>query len=124
MTVATGLMALAVAMLGQASPPVSSTPLDQKDVTLQFGSSNAPDWAHFYPKSAQERGVEGSVDVRCRIEAQKLTECVAVSEAPTGEGFGKAAVDIFSQVMVSPRAKDGTPTDHRLIVLHFDFTLH
>jgi len=27
-------------------------------------------------------------------------------------------------VMVSPRAKDGTPTDHRLIVLHFDFTLH
>jgi TonB family protein len=138
MAVATGLMALAAVVLAQvspqasspqasspqaSSPPVSSTPLDQRNVVLRFSSPGTPDWMRFYPKSAQERGIEGSVDVRCRIEAQKLTECVPISEIPTGEGFGKAAVDIFSQVMVSPQAKDGTPTTHRLIVLHFDFSL-
>ena len=138
MIVATGLMALAAAALAQispqapspqapspqvSSPQVSSTPLDQKNVVLRFDSLKPADWMKFYPKSAQERGVEGSVDVRCRIDEQKLTECTVLSELPPGEGFGKAAVDVFSAAAVSPLAKDGTPTNHRLIVLHFDFTL-
>ena len=58
----------------------------------------------FYPAAAKAAGVEGSATIRCsRNEHLALVNCSLVSETPTGQGFGAAALAMAAQSQDNPK---------------------
>src|SRR4051812_27360581 len=81
--------------------------------------STNPDWAakpsadsvqRFYPARAQRRNIAGRSQIRCQVTASgQAAHCVVQSEAPTGYGFGDAALRLSSQFRFRPATIDGQP---------------
>jgi hypothetical protein len=58
----------------------------------------------FYPAAARAAGVEGQATIRCsRNEHLKLVRCSIVSESPSGQGFGDAALAMAAQSKDNPK---------------------
>ena len=73
----------------------------------------APDrtaWAKAYPAQAAQAGVSGDVKMRCAAtEAGLLQNCTVVSESPTGQGFGAAALSLTAGMELKPTTASGRP---------------
>jgi TonB family protein len=66
------------------------------------------DFAKAYPSHAAQAGISGAVKMRCSAsEAGLLKDCAVISEAPTGEGFGAAALSLAAGMELKPTTSDG-----------------
>ncbi len=66
-----------------------------------------------YPAAARSAGIEsGKATVDCMVGAQGVLEdCRAVTEVPTGAGFGEAALKAADFFAVNPWTYEGRPVD-------------
>lgn len=84
-------------------------------VNVQAKLTRIPDpdeIARYYPERAERTGVTGSATVLCSVDTRgTLSICDLVSETPTGEGFGQAALMVANFARATPATIDGTPTD-------------
>lgn len=70
--------------------PVPGPPFDLARDMARSGPSRL---ANHYPRESTDRSIPGDAEVLCTLDDRKqLKDCVAVSEAPVGMGFGRAAV--------------------------------
>lgn len=74
-----------------------------------------------FPRAAFEKGLEGRARIRCIVTVQgALRACQVVSESPTGQGFGQAAIIITSQLLMKPALKGGVPVEDE-VTIPFEF---
>ena len=70
----------------------------------------------YYPLKAALLGVKGSVTLQCAVTISGLLEaCSVVSETPTGEGFGQAALRLSTLMRMRPALVDGQPVGGAII---------
>lgn len=63
------------------------------------------EWA--YPAHAQRHGVEGKAVIKCQVGPDgRLGNCQVISEAPTGEDFGVAAIALSQKFRMLPPPAD------------------
>jgi TonB family protein len=80
------------------------------------------DWAKAYPAHAAQAGISGAVQMRCSAtEAGALQNCAVISEAPTGQGFGAAALSLASGMELKPTTADGKPVTGRSFIVPVKF---
>jgi len=99
--VALGAAAVLVAapIHGRADPP----PAAAAHATISAPVKEDPS-AAYYPAAARAAGVEGSATIRCsRDEHLALIRCTLVSETPTGQGFGAAALAMAARSPENPK---------------------
>lgn len=72
----------------------------------------------FYPRQAFMSGVEGRVELDCLVELDGRLTCEVASEAPTGQGFGDAALALARAHVMQPATREGAPVRarYRMIV--------
>jgi TonB family protein len=69
---------------------------------------NALEIAATYPKQAFDESLPGQAVVDCVIAANgALRDCVVTSEAPTGRGFGDAAISLSTKFTIRTQMFDG-----------------
>ncbi len=83
-----------------------------------------PDWVRWasaeeieraYPKAAYRDGRSGSVLLRCLGGRDgRVRDCRVLSETPSGEGFGRAALDLSRVIRFRPLRVDGRPVEAAL----------
>lgn len=86
---------------------------------------SADGMALVYPKAATDAGVHaGKGAVACVVSAEgRLVDCVVAREAPTGLGFGNAALQAAEHMRMNPWTKEGDPAEGLKLTIPFDFTL-
>jgi TonB family protein len=105
---AVALLGVAGAGLAWAAQPAPPPHIIQK-----------PDWVRrptaenvkaIYPADALRQRMEGSALIACRVSlAGSLEGCKVVNEAPAGQAFGKAALDLTPMFQMRPQLVDGKP---------------
>ncbi len=85
--------------------------------TSSLARDRAPDWRYlpsldviqfFYPKAARKADVEGRVTVKCRLDVEGTPhDCGIISETPTGQGFGAAALKVANLCEFLPARMNG-----------------
>jgi protein TonB len=107
-----------VAMLSMAEAAVDAGPPQTTDApTPQAAAQVIPDWRRrasgadlmqVYPQSAARRGIEGIAMVVCKVTAEgEMADCAVEQEAPTGEGFGEAALKLTPKFRMRRQTQDG-----------------
>ena len=108
------VMAAAVAVLGPAPQTVT------KEVHW-VERPTANDVAAAYPDRAQDAQVSGRAELECVVGADgRMDYCRAFAEAPVGQGFGAAALELapkFRMEMTPPPPPGTAPTVY--IPIHF-----
>jgi TonB family protein len=110
-----GLVCLSAAISGScAAQEAPAAP----DATILAGimwerHPTARDFERHYPTDALRHHIGGDVMLDCLIGADGSVACSVFSEAPTGAGFGPAAIEIARRFRAAPRSVDGTPTPGR-----------
>jgi TonB family protein len=95
---ASGFLFSGVAYAADASGPVWEKAPDRSD------------WARAYPAEAAQSGISGDVKMRCSASAAGLLQnCAIISETPTGQGFGAAALSLASGMELKPTTDNGKP---------------
>lgn len=75
-----------------------------------------------YPKEANEKGIEGNVDLVLVIDAEGHVESAEVL-APAGHGFDEAAVAAAKRFVFRPAVRDGRPVKSKIVYRYsFHFT--
>jgi len=102
---------LAAQTSGWAQPaPVSSS------------ASSGPDVLAFYPARALASGLEGSAELKCDFtERLAPRNCHAVSQEPSGEGFGEAALKVAASTPDNPKISMAPQTGQ---IIRYAFTLN
>jgi periplasmic protein TonB len=105
------LFGLALAAPAAAVPPKRVTNADW------LRKPSPDDITRYYPKLAQDHYIDGKVRVQCRLANDGvLNDCVVLSEAPTGYGFGEAALNVATRFQMRPGTRDGQPIAGQIIV--------
>ena len=82
------------------------------------------DLAQFFPSAARDRNISGRADIECTVqESGTLTDCVVISEAPEGYGFGQATVQAAAKFRMRPRTVDGKPVGGSRVRTHIIWNL-
>lgn len=93
---ASGLSFVGTALAADAGGPVWEKAPDRGD------------WAKAYPTHAAQAGIAGAVQMRCSASAAgALQNCAVISETPTGQGFGAAALSLATGMELKPTTTDG-----------------
>jgi TonB family protein len=80
------------------------------------------DWAKAYPTHAAQAGISGAVKMKCAATADGLLSgCAVIQEAPTGEGFGAAALSLASGMALKPAGENGQPVAGRNLIVPVRF---
>ena len=92
-----------------------------------------PDWvakpdgetlANAYPPIATQLDIEGRATISCTVdEFGKLQNCAATDEAPSGMGFGIAAVSMAGAFAMRPLTRDGQPVSGGTVRIPIRFVL-
>ncbi|HEY2358594.1 MAG TPA: TonB family protein, partial [Phenylobacterium sp.] len=79
-------------------------------------------WAKAYPARAASAGIAGAVKMKCAATtAGQLSNCSVIQEAPTGEGFGAAALSLATQMALKPADAEGKPVAGRSLIVPVKF---
>lgn len=109
---------------------VISTPTpDMPDYSLPAFTN--PDWlikptaenvARVYPSAAMAQQTKGRATLHCLVDEDGyLKDCVVAEEAPVGQGFGNAALEITAYMRFQPATRYGVPTSTSINVpIRFD----
>jgi TonB family protein len=99
----------------------------------QASAQVIPDWRRratgedlmrVYPHSAAHRGVEGMAMVVCSVTKEgEMADCAVEQEAPTGEGFGAAALKLMPKFRMRPKTSEGVPVDGGVARIPIQFRL-
>ena len=80
------------------------------------------DFADVYPQRALVVGRSGAVLIDCSVTASgDLTACRVAEEAPTGWGFGAAALTLIKRFRLVPREEDGRPVGGAMVRIPIRF---
>jgi TonB family protein len=103
------------------------------DTTFPTGVVTNPDWARrptgeevagYYPVAAMRDGLEGQATIQCVVtRTGMLEQCMILSEAPPGAGFGQAAVAMTALFRMKPKTVDGEAIDGGTVRLPIRFSL-
>jgi len=107
--------------LRQAQPmPAPQTPRapaphtgEPPEITNPIWLSRPASAERFYPRAAFMRGVEGQVTLACLVELDGRLACAIEDEAPTGQGFGEAALALARAHVMQPALRNGAPVRAR-----------
>jgi len=96
---------------GPASDAPLQLPLDGEATDASWRAApSADDLEREYPPLAQMMQLPGKATIKCQVEVDgRLDDCHVLSEAPTGLGFGAAAVRTAAYFSVKPATLDGKP---------------
>ncbi len=73
---------------------------------------SADDMARYYPESAQRRGLSGVATLNCVVAVNgAVRDCSVLSETPTEEGFGDAALKVSRFFKMKPQMENGQAVD-------------
>jgi TonB family protein len=109
----------------QGSPPVPVVSTPPGHVVTQpswLEQPTAQQLRSFFPHAATLSKVAGDATIRCQIDVTgALSDCTVTREAPTGLGFGEAAVAMASTFKMRPKTVDGAPVGGVVnIPIHFN----
>jgi protein TonB len=131
-TVTAGLSLVVVLAAGGEAAAAAGSPSNPTD-PAQAVAYVIPDWRRrasgedlmrVYPQSAARRGLEGIAMVVCSVTKEGgMADCVVDQEAPTGEGFGEAALKLTPKFRMRPRTKDGVPVEGGVARIPIQFRL-
>ena len=94
--------ALLLAAMAPMSPRLALAQQPQRDCEAEIAKATK-DILTFYPAPAKSAGLSGAATITCQGELHgAIGKCILVSETPTGEGFGKAALDIADATLHNP----------------------
>ena len=92
-----------------------------------------PDWVSrpngdevnsVYPDRAQRMGVSGRAELSCTVtEKGTVTGCSVVSEDPSGQEFGNAALKLTRYFKMRPQQRDGQPVGGAKVTIPIRFTI-
>jgi protein TonB len=92
-----------------------------------------PDWqrkpsgediARYYPERAQRMNVEGRATISCQVSAKgTLESCSLVSEDPSDQDFGSAAMRMSKLFRMKPKTADGAPVEGGTVRIPIRFQL-
>ncbi len=116
------------ATAGSGAPPsdTTSSPTQAHVVTpatwKRFPS--AQEMVDAYPPAAWTSHADGEVKLTCTVTTKgTLSGCVVLSESPSGQGFGEAAIKLSFFCHLKPQLVDGRPTE-TFVTLPIHFSLH
>lgn len=92
-------------IIGSATPPQPQRAAGSVVWTQRPTARRISD---LYPRSALNDGVGGRVVMECRVQGDLSVSCSVVSETPSGNGFGRAALSASSSYRARPTLSDGT----------------
>ncbi len=127
-----GTAALRLAALSQPNPRANFPPERNQIMTFRFTANplditpdtlrplavvKNPDWvrmptpdetSQLFPAEASAN--EGRTVVQCRVAIdQTMTDCRVLAEAPEGQGFGSAALEMTKLFRMTPKTYDDVP---------------
>ena len=81
------------------------------------------DWAKAYPADAAKAGISGSAQLRCSATADGLlANCAVVSETPSGQGFGAAALSLTGGMELRTTSESGQLIAGKSVLVPVKFT--
>ncbi|PZQ62592.1 MAG: hypothetical protein DI570_10130 [Phenylobacterium zucineum] len=111
---------LSMAPKFRRTPPGKQDLREVNAVWDWYHPDTPPDWIRrpsagdlkaVLPRRALEKGIDGRAVVSCTVTVQgSLVDCVPIEEAPTGIGFGEAAVALTPQMLMRPARLKGQPS--------------
>lgn len=114
-------------------PPVISLPTKPAEPATTPGPKviRNPSWLvrpsadqlnRYYPPGPLDEGLSGQAELDCQVTAAgALTACRVLNEAPSGRGFGEAALKLSRIFRMSPRTEDGLPVEGGVIRIPIRF---
>lgn len=90
--------------------PAPAAPALPKANIVWARRPSAASIASVYPQEANRRGIEGKAVLNCSVLANGELLCNISSETPTGQGFGKAAIEAARRFRSAPTLSNGTPS--------------
>jgi len=91
-------------------PPIPQPKVITRANWLRLPS--ADDMARYYPESAQRRGLSGSATLNCVVAINgTVRDCTVLTETPTDEGFGVAALKVSRFFKMKPQMENGEAVD-------------
>ena len=82
------------------------------------------DFARYYPERAQRMNVEGRATISCTVDAKgSLQGCSLVSEDPSDQDFGSAALRMSRLFKMRPMTRDGAPVSGGTVRIPISFRL-
>ena len=77
-----------------------------------------------YPDRALERGIAGRATLSCGVRADgSMVGCSVISESPSGNGFGRAALGLSRHFRLSPQTVDGRVVEGARVSIPLSFTV-
>jgi protein TonB len=85
---------------------------------------DADDMARYYPDRAQRMAVSGHATITCTVNANgTVGDCSIISETPSDQGFGDAALHLSKLFKMKPQTRDGVPTAGGKVTIPIGFQI-
>lgn len=123
-------LAIALALVGQqasaqpqlANPEISAPAPVPRPVWIQRPTGQ--DLAENYPQRALNAEISGDAVVDCAVTTEgTVVDCRIVSEAPSGEGFGEAAIRLSKTFRMAPQTREGVSVAGARVAIPMAFRL-